>query len=489
MTATPDASPPGEEPLPAPPAPAAAAAPISSAPAGAASMPRALIFRQDPRFSVQLSGGGLRANLDGEALEIPWDAVARLDFDRAAIGDMMAGLVRLTDRDGRTLAWTDSALFCTPSAPLSHPWVLQTARSRGPLYPAGTAGGGTLFLPGSLALTAVVIEKAGLAEQPDGAFTRGAPSGSPGPRPGVEHPSPEERVPKADLAARRWKQALLLVAGFLAFSWMTSATIAASLIVFLLFHEYGHAVAMKWCGVRVGGIFILPFMGAVVVAKDEPGTRWKEFLIAIMGSEFGIALTLAVFVAALATRGAYPLLTDTALWWAALSLFNLLPLGMLDGGRIMTSIAFSTHRVVGTLASVLTIVLCVAAAVALQSWLLGIVAVFTILQMRAAARAHKKSAALAGTGCTTAGLSHGVAATWQRIGILSAEGDAVQAQKARLAVRTLESFRRVFAGPLEVPGMTRGQIAAAVAIYAATVGFFLVLLVGTLLIQFFAKPA
>jgi hypothetical protein len=131
----------------------------------------------------------------------------------------------------------------------------------------------------------------------------------------------------------------------------------------------------------------------------------------------------------------------------------------------------------------------VAAALALQSWLLGIVAVFTVLQMRAAARAHKQSAALAGAGCTAAGLRHGVAATWQRIGILSTEGDAVQAQKARRAVRTLESFRRVFTGPLEVPGMTRGQITAAVAIYAATVGFFLVLLVGTLLIQFLAKPA
>jgi len=284
------------------------------------------------------------------------------------------------------------------------------------------------------------------------------------------------------------KQLFLLGAGFTAFSFMNSATIAASLVVFLLFHEYGHAVAMKRCGVRVDGIFILPFMGAVAVAKDEPGTRWKEFIIAIMGSVFGVALTLAAFIATLATRGAYPVLTDTTQWWAILSLFNLLPLGMLDGGRIMTSIAFSTHRVLGTIASVLAIVLCLAAAIALSSWLLGLVAVFTILQMRAASNAYKRSAALLGVGCTAEGLRRGIAATWQRIGVISA-GDATQAQKARLAVRTIESFRRFFNGLFEIPRMTLGQIVAAVAIYAATVGLFLVLLVGAVFLGFSVKPA
>ncbi|MCX5684587.1 MAG: site-2 protease family protein, partial [Planctomycetota bacterium] len=402
-------------------------------------------------------------------------------------GDMTAGLVRLTDRDGRTLVWTDSAMFCTPSAPLSPAQVLQTARNRGPLYPAGAAGGSTLFIPGSLALTAAVIEKAGLAEQPDGAFVRVPPREGAAPCPAIEHPSPEDRAPGIDMKSRRLKQLLLLVAGFAALSYVCSTFIAISLLAFLLFHEYGHAVAMKWCGVRVEGIFILPFMGAVAVAKDEAGTRWKEFIIAIMGSIFGAALTLAVFIAALATLGAYPVLTDATEWCALLSLFNLLPLGMMDGGRVMTSIAFSTHRVLGTIASVLAIVLCLAAAIALQSWLLGLVAAFTVLQMRAASNAYKRSAALVGVGCTAAGLRRGIAATWQRIGVLSAEGDATQAQKARRAVRTLESFRRFFTGLFEIPRMTPGRIVAAIVIYAATVGFFLVLLAGSIILGFSVK--
>ena len=463
---------------------------VPSAPTPAVSMPKSLVFRQDARYNVQVSDTGLIAKMDKESIEIPWEAVMRLDFDQEAFfGDATAGVVRLTDVGGRTLAWTDSALFCTPSGPYNHPQVLQDARNRGSLRPAGKDGGNTLFLPGSLAMTAAVIEKAGLVEQPDGAFARAMPSESAAPCPTIEHPSPEEHVPKTDMRSRRLKQVVLLVAGFLAFSYMSSAVVAAGMVAFLLFHEYGHAVAMKWCGVRVDGIFILPFMGAVVVSKDEASTQWKEFLIAIMGSVFGAAMTLAAVVATLATHGAYPVLIDTAEWFAMVSLFNLLPLGILDGGRIMTSIAYSTHRVVGTIASVLAIVLCVAAALALQSWLLGIVAVFTILEMRAASRAYRQSAALLGIGCTAAGLRRGAAATWQRLGVIAAEGNATLTQKARQAVRALESFRRFFSGQFEIPGMTRSQIAAAVAIYAATVGFFLILLVGTIIVQVAAKQA
>jgi len=480
MTATPDASSQGEQPLP--PLPPAA-------PAAGASAPPGLAFRQDARHNILVSSDALYARSDGKLTAVPWESVVRLDFDQAACGNMTAGIVRLTDVSGRTLTWTDSALFCTPSGALSHANIMQIARGRGPLRPAGADGGDTLFLPGSLVLTAVVIEKAGLVEQPDGAFTRPAPSDGAGPAPAIEHPSPEERVPGTDMRSRRLKQVALLVAGFLALSYMTSPALAAGLLVFLLFHEYGHVVAMKWCGVRVEGIFILPFMGAVAVAKDEAGTRWKEFLIAIMGSVFGAAMTLAAAVAVLATRGAYPVLVDTAEWFALLSLLNLLPLGMLDGGRIMTSIAYSTHRVVGTIASVLALVLCVAAAVALKSWILGIMALFTILQMRAASRAGKQSAALLGIGCAAAGLRRGATATWQRLGVIAAEGDAALARKARLAVRHLESFRRFFSGQAEIPGMTGGQIAAAVAIYAATVGFFLVLLVGTIIVQLAFKQA
>jgi Zn-dependent protease len=453
-------------------APAAATAPLPALLEGAPP----LTFTQGPGKAVAISRTGIHATLAGEALDVPWAAVARLDFWHAPFKQRLVGAAHVTDPDGKGFAWFDPSLSdSTLAKPTVQPEAAPAGPAEGPARPTPRADR-VLALPGSVLLAAIVIEKAGLAEQPDGAFVRPPPAEeTPAAAPPPAHAAPEEKVPGGE-SARRWKQAALLLAGFLAFSYMYSPMLAASLLAFLLVHEYGHAAAMKWCGVRVGGIFILPFMGAVAVARDEAATRWKEFLIAVMGSVFGAALTLPVAAAAMATGGTYPVLAQSAFWWSVLSLLNLLPLGMLDGGRILTSIAFSTHRLVGTLASALVVALCVAAALFLGSWLLGLVAVATVLQMRAGAIAQKRNLALVGIGCTPDALRRGVAATWQRIGLLCGEGDRAMGEKARRAVRQLDAFRRFFTGQFEMPRMSGGQIAAAVATYLALIVFFVLLL-------------
>ena len=468
------------------PAAAQPAAPVT-APAGA---PLAMGFRQDGRYGVCASRTGLGVRFGEETFGIPWDAVARLDFEEAPHGEITAGIARLTTRDGKRLAWTDPPLFAfSPEAAKEHGRASRAGGAQGLLRPAGTAGSDILFLPNGLLLAAIVIGKAGLAEQADGSFARPSEPGFVPPASPPAHSPPEEHVPPADPSARKRKQAVLLVIGIIAFSYMYSPVLAVALVVFLLVHEYGHVLAMKWSGVRTGGIFVVPFMGAVAVALEEAPTRWKEFVIAVMGPAFGGVMALGACIVTVATLGSVPLAVQVTDWWSFISLFNLLPLGMLDGGRIVTSIAFSTHRVVGIIASVLAAGLCVAAAVWLGSWLLGLVAVFTVLQMRGAARVQKANLALLGIGIAPDALRRWVAAVWQRIGRICPAGDPARGEKARRAVRSIDAFRRFFSGHLETVGMRGWQIAAAIGIYVGLVVFFLVLVAAASVVQYIAAQS
>lgn len=115
---------------------------------------------------------------------------------------------------------------------------------------------------------------------------------------------------------------------------------AACAIVYAIFvHESGHVLAMKACGMPTSGMYFLPFFGAVAVGKERARTRGQEWFIAIAGPAFGLLSILPLI--------AIGWLTGSREWqlYAALAalinLFNLLPIGVLDGGRIVQAIAFS----------------------------------------------------------------------------------------------------------------------------------------------------
>ena len=48
-----------------------------------------------------------------------------------------------------------------------------------------------------------------------------------------------------------------------------------------MFHEAGHAVAMKHYGIPTGPMTFIPFMGAVIVMKDRPRNVYEEAVVAI----------------------------------------------------------------------------------------------------------------------------------------------------------------------------------------------------------------
>ena len=107
---------------------------------------------------------------------------------------------------------------------------------------------------------------------------------------------------------------------------------AGGMISLLLIHELGHAIAMKHYGIPVGPITFLPFMGAVVEMRGRPISAHQEAMIALAGPFVGTLATFP-FLAASFISGS-PFAAALAHWGCMINLFNLLPIGSLDGGRI-----------------------------------------------------------------------------------------------------------------------------------------------------------
>ena len=76
----------------------------------------------------------------------------------------------------------------------------------------------------------------------------------------------------------------------------------------------------------------LPFMGAVIATKEAPRDAWQDAMIGIAGPALGTAGAFGVAVGAHVTES--QLLYALADFGFMINLFNMLPLGSMDGGRI-----------------------------------------------------------------------------------------------------------------------------------------------------------
>jgi Zn-dependent protease len=112
---------------------------------------------------------------------------------------------------------------------------------------------------------------------------------------------------------------------------------ALGFVLLLLLHECGHLVVARWFGLAVSAPMFIPFMGAFIALKEAPRNAWMEACVGIGGPILGSLAAAACHALGLALN--YPLLI--ALGWSAyfLNLFNLTPVGMLDGGRIVSALS------------------------------------------------------------------------------------------------------------------------------------------------------
>lgn len=112
--------------------------------------------------------------------------------------------------------------------------------------------------------------------------------------------------------------------------------VVVGFVVITLIHEIGHAVAIRAKGLRAGFMVFIPFIGGAVTLKDQPRTVFDDALIGLAGPFAG---TLASLVALQIYKwNGEPVWLLIAFLGFALNLINLVPLGMLDGGRISAAI-------------------------------------------------------------------------------------------------------------------------------------------------------
>ena len=128
---------------------------------------------------------------------------------------------------------------------------------------------------------------------------------------------------------------MLLSIWFYAMNW--GWWFAAGFVLLIFVHECGHLVVARRFGLKVGAPVFIPFMGAFIALKDAPRNAWVESCVGIGGPLFGAAGALLCEVGFLVTG--QPLLRALAYSGFFLNLFNLVPIGFLDGGRIATALS------------------------------------------------------------------------------------------------------------------------------------------------------
>jgi Zn-dependent protease len=125
---------------------------------------------------------------------------------------------------------------------------------------------------------------------------------------------------------------MVLSIWFYALSW--GWRFAVGFVVLIFIHECGHLVVARRFGLKVGAPVFIPFMGAFIALKDAPRNAWMEAWVGIGGPLFGAAGALACDGLYWATGN--ELFRALAYSGFFLNLFNLVPVGFLDGGRIAT---------------------------------------------------------------------------------------------------------------------------------------------------------
>ena len=111
---------------------------------------------------------------------------------------------------------------------------------------------------------------------------------------------------------------------------------ATALLTVLLVHELGHLVAMWVFNYSNLSIFFLPFLGAAASGHKPHAPPWQEAIVLLAGPVTGLALAIAAIQIPSASLPAPALefFRAFAKLGLLLNLFNLLPFGMLDGGRL-----------------------------------------------------------------------------------------------------------------------------------------------------------
>jgi Zn-dependent protease len=133
------------------------------------------------------------------------------------------------------------------------------------------------------------------------------------------------------------KTLLTLAISFGAYALVFGPWFAAGLVVMILVHEMGHVLEIRRQGMSASAPLFIPFFGAAIFQRQHPTDALKQAQIGIAGPIAGTAGATVAFVMYGSTH--WPVLLVWAYVGFLINLFNLIPVGMLDGGWIMAVVS------------------------------------------------------------------------------------------------------------------------------------------------------
>ncbi|MGE0640188.1 MAG: site-2 protease family protein [Thermoanaerobaculia bacterium] len=113
--------------------------------------------------------------------------------------------------------------------------------------------------------------------------------------------------------------------------------LAAGLIVSIYLHEMGHVARLAQLGMKVDAPMFVPGLGAYVRLRQRPLDAVEDARIGLAGPIWGLGAALASVAVWWATGSGLALAIAHLGAW--INLFNLLPLGPLDGGRAFRALS------------------------------------------------------------------------------------------------------------------------------------------------------
>jgi Zn-dependent protease len=111
---------------------------------------------------------------------------------------------------------------------------------------------------------------------------------------------------------------------------------AIGFVLLIFWHEMGHYFPLRYLGIKSGLPVFIPFLGAFISLKERPQSAKHEAWVALGGPLLGSLAALICF-------GVYLIYGGKVWLWLAsigflINLFNLLPAGTLDGGRVVSAV-------------------------------------------------------------------------------------------------------------------------------------------------------
>ena len=135
---------------------------------------------------------------------------------------------------------------------------------------------------------------------------------------------------KFGVAALKFGSIFIAVGGYaLIWGW----SFAVGFVLLILVHELGHYFEARRQGLRPSLPVFIPFLGAYVAIRDARIGPWPHAMISIAGPFVGGLGAALVWAAGDLTDS--NLLRALAYTGFLLNLFNLIPIGILDGGQFL----------------------------------------------------------------------------------------------------------------------------------------------------------